>query len=626
MAVLDQVKEIVKNAVIACGISCDNDLLLDFPVDLSFGDVTTNVAMVYAKTYNKNPKELADEIVDTINKLDSHLRGNGEPLIKSASVAGPGFINIKLTPKALLDARSWATQDELYNSNINEGKNILVEHSSPNLFKPFHIGHLMNNTVGESITRLMRTSGAMVATTSFPSDISLGIAKAVYALCYDEDILNKKNILPPETVAGLAYVKGTALYDLSDEYKESIKKVSKTLYSLLDYNFRTKQEKIDWVNPVDVNDEELQIFNEYKKYRDATLLYLVKMLKDISDSSFDEMIFESEAGVRGFDIVSKNISFDINKKGVFQVSQDAYVYIPEESRKDINTAVFINSQGHPTYEAKDIGLIDLKFEEGRFFEQTFPDLSIFITDNEQIPHFKVVLAAYQDIEDEMKSNGEEIKEAAKKSVHVSHGRMSFKGAKMSSRLGNTPTAEEILSVVYEEALQKMKDSGREDINEKTAHDIALGAVKFAILRSKPGSNINFDPETSLSFEGDSGPYLMYTHARICSLLEKAINEGVVVDPHLRGNDEIPADWKSLPIESILLQFPTVVERAQKEYAPQHVVSYLLTLAQEFNSWYGNTKMIDTDEQASYRIAICSDVKKILHDGLYMLGINAPVKM
>ena len=567
-SIIAQVKGLLEQVGREFGI--EGVILLDFPADLSFGDLTTNVAMMYAKGLGRNPKELASEIVEKVASLKSEL-------VSDISVAGPGFINLKLSEKALLDAREWVVSTSSttgYNSNIHADKKILVEHSSPNLFKPFHIGHLMNNTIGESVTRLMKASGANVTAISYPSDISLGIAKAVCAILHDESF---KDCTQDVQTAGKAYVAGTRLYEESDEIKNEVKKIVNILYA--------KQ--------VDTPE-----YQTYKTYSDISREYLFKSLEKTVGSHFDGFIFESEAGEVGKKLIQENLG------NVFTESDGAVIY---EGEKDgLHTRVFINSEGNPTYEAKDVGLMALKFE------RYSPDLSLFVTDHEQGPYFSVV----------KKAAGKINKNWEEKTVHLIHGRMSFKGAKMSSRLGNTPTAEEILGAVYEEVALRIKKNEDGTFDEQIAHDIALGAIKFAILRSKPGSNINFDPETSLSFEGDSGPYLMYTHARICSLLEKAANLEVPILP----NTAFPLDWKSLPIESLLMQFPIVVEKAQLDYAPHYMVTYLLALAQEFNSWYGNTKMIDTDQQAAFRLSICDDVKSTLKEGLWMLGMNAPEKM
>jgi len=187
---------------------------------------------------------------------------------------------------------------------------------------------------------------------------------------------------------------------------------------------------------------------------------------------------------------------------------------------------------------------------------------------------------------------------------------------MSSRLGGVPLATEMIETVADEAMEKSEKNSDRDI----AETIAIAAIKFSILRTKPGQNINFDPETSLSFEGDSGPYLQYTHARISSLIEKASTLGI--SPSYKSSES------ATDLERVTLQFSTVVESAITEYAPQHIVTYLLELARTFNSFYGANKIIDeTDtETSAHRLAIASAVQVVLKNGLRLLGIKAPEKM
>lgn len=582
-------------------------ITVEAPARTDFGDYTSNIAMVLAKKVGQNPMVVAEDIAARLRRAASTILATES----GVTVANPGFINITLD--TTIRARELADTDfKNFSTGILAGQTVLVEHSSPNLFKPFHIGHFMNNAVGESETRLMRATGATVFTTSFPSDISLGIAKAVYAICNVDDFKKRDQELSDALLSlekkdsvniqlklensidallrdgalfgGEAYVKGTELYESSENIKVEVKAIADTLYSYIennDQNFTEQQSQ--WIEI-------------YKKYSTKSRDYLFAMLKAFLGSTFDSFIFESEAGIRGAEIIRAHTP------SVFTQSEGAIVYIPAEERKDINTAVFINSQGNPTYEAKDVGLIDLKFERYN------PDVSLFVTDTEQTAHFRVVLAAYDHINHDR----------VERSHHITHGRMQFKGKKISSRLGGVPTAEEVLVAVREEVVERLRDEQKSD--EQLISDIAIGALKFAILRVKAGQGINFDPDTSLSFEGDSGPYLMYTHARIYSLVSKAVDAGIV------ATDMVPTDWNPTEVEKVLLHWSQTIERAQREYAPHLLVTYLLQLAQTFNSWYGSTKMVDTDNAAGYRIHLCQKVADAINRGLWILGINAPEKM
>lgn len=529
---------------------------VEIPKDLAHGDYTSNIALTLAKDLQKKPQEIAQQIV-------SHLQEKNIAQVKQISAEGIGFINFSLTPDFFtVHLETILAQQEGWGKTmLHKDKTILVEHSSPNLFKPFHIGHVMNNTIGESLVQLAHFSGAQVKTISFPSDISLGVAKAVFVLLEEKD-----TPLSMERM-GDAYIRGTARYKDDESIHVRVKEIADNLYAKKDT-------------------PELALYEVCKK---INIEYFEKIIARLG-SHFDGYIYESEAGSIGAEIIKAHTP------SVFTESEGAIVYIPEESRKDINTAVFINSQGNPTYEAKDMGLLKMKFETYH------PDLSLFVTDVEQISHFQVVLAAAEHIQ----------KEWVEKSVHIPHGRMSFKGQKMSSRLGGVPIAEELIAAVGDEVRERSPESTPE-----TMDAIAIAAIKFSILRAAAGKNINFDPEVSLSFEGDSGPYLQYATVRAQTVLAKAEKFPSTV---------LPKEWPTTLVEKTLLHFPYVVERAITTWSPHHIVSYLLELSQAFNSWYGNTKIIDETETSQYKLAITKAFTITMRNGLKLLGISVPEKM
>lgn len=550
--------------------------VLEAPTDTEHGDYATNLCLVLAKPRGVSPKALADEFAP---KLEEILKEKG--VISKVEIAGPGFINFFLTDEKLREGNKGRGIVTKFT-----GKNILVEHSSPNLFKPFHIGHLMNNIVGEFVTRAVERGGTSPQVLCFPSDISFGIAKAIYVWKKDREegkapdttSTNKDDLID---YFGNCYVRGVALSKDLPELEEGMRSIARKLYG------REQGEDSDLWNIA----------------RDLNTAYFRDVIANIG-SKMGEAIFESDVVDLGKKIVTENTG----EGKVFTESEGAVVYIPSEERKDINTSVFINSEGHPTYEAKDVGLIFKKFTEyGNV------DASYFITDAEQSHHFKIVLDAIAKISNEWKG-------WAEKSIHMPHGRMLFKGQKMSSRLGGVPVALDVIAAVEEEVREKSSDKIAhlsEEEKSKLVRDIALSALRIAVLRSKPGININFDPETSLSFEGDSGPYLMYTHARTSSLLDK----GGVENPEF-GNFPVTV------LEREMLHYEEVLKDVIETLSPQKLVSYLFTIAQSFNSYYASTQVLVEGDVAgnSHRLAIVKRVKHILKDGLYVLGCNAPGRM
>jgi len=558
-----ELENLIKEALEKTGLTA-SVINLEHPDDFNHGDYSTNVAMILAKKSNRKPQDLADEIADNLPKSE---------WVERVGVAGPGFINFFLSKKFFKESIK-DIGDGFGKQNIFQDKKILVEHSSPNLFKPFHIGHMMNNAIGESVSRLAEFSGAKVKKISFPSDISLGIAKAVWVIKKEggmQFLKNQKTDLNGAIMKTLgdAYAKGNTAFEESEEAKAEIKEVYKKI----------------------VEDKTSEEFAIYDFGKELNLSYFQHVAHRLG-SHFDAFIFESQAGEVGEKIVREHIP------KVFTESDGAIIY--EGEKRGLHTRVFINKEGYPTYEAKDIGLLSLKFEKYN------PDFSIFITDSQQGEYFKVVVNAGGEINLNWKE----------RTIHRTHGRMTFKGAKMSSRLGNVPLATDIISLVSDEALSRMSDK-----DALLAEKIAISAIKFTILKSEAGKNINFDPETSLSFEGDSGPYVQYTFARCNSLLEKAMSAG------LSKSEGPSATWEPSELEKTLYKFEEVAQEAIASWAPHHVATYLLELSRGFNSWYGRTKVIDKEnENAGFYLKLVEKTAKTIKNGLYLLGIDAPERM
>lgn len=568
-SISNKLNNLVLKALSQIGEIGDSSFVVERPTDMSHGEYSTNAALVFSKVFSLKPIDIALKIKEIIEQ-------DMPEFLERVEVANPGFVNFSINKKYFSQFVDHIIKNEnLGYMDIYKNQKILVEHSSPNLFKPFHIGHMMNNTIGEAITRLAKRSGAEVSVISFPSDISLGVAKAIWYILEtkQQSFLDENKTLEEKiNFLGQSYVEGVKKYEEDESIHDRVKQIANHLYGQID-------------------SLELELF---KKCKDLNIKYFENVVASLG-SHFDSYIYESEAGVCGKKIVLENTP------NVFTESQGAIVYIPDENKNNIHTAVFINSQGNPTYEAKDIGLLDLKFEKYN------PSISIFITDAQQASHFAVVL------DSAFKIN----KEWSQKSIHRMHGRMSFKGQKMSSRLGGVPLVTEIINTVKEEV--KNKESSR--VDDADADSVSIGAIKFAILKNMAGKNINFDPETSLSFEGDSGPYLQYTAVRISSLLNKANEKG------LTYSSDAPESWQITNLEKTLLYFEENLERSIKEWAPHHLTLYLISLAQEFNSFYANNRIIDGQTGGeNYALALAYATHKVLVSGLEALAIPIPKKM
>jgi len=543
----ERIRQAVQGALAQLGVK-DAPFVVERPGDMANGDYATNVALIAAKQLGKNPKELAEE-------LAPHLREALGVDARDVSVAGPGFINIMLSREAVARAIEAAGKEDWGKGTANAGKRVMAEYTDPNPFKEMHIGHLMSNTIGESVARLTEYSGAEVMRASFQGDVGPHVAKAVWAL-------QKKGITDPGSAKeiGDAYAHGAQAYEKSEDAKKEIDAINTALYEGADE----------------------ALMELWRKGRDVSLGAFEDLYR-ILGTKFEYYFFESETAGIGMDIVKEHIG------PVFTESEGAVVY--EGEKKGLHTLVFITSRGTPTYETKDIGLAFAK-------EEAWPsDESIVLTAAEQIGHFKVMLAALEDIAPAL----------AAKTTHIPHGFLRLTTGKMSSRHGNVITADELIRDVTERALTRNEDP-------LIAGQVALAAIKYSILRQSAGSDIIFDFEKSLSLEGDSGPYLQYAYVRAKKILSYADGTG--------GNEEPDAPYA---LERLIIHFPEVVARASCEHAPHHVAQYLTELAARWNSFYASEQVLGSPEE-EYKKRLTKAFAQTMENGLTLLGIPVPEKM
>lgn len=562
----DKIIILIKGALKNLGINAEG-ISLEHPADISNGDYSTSVAMAYAKESSSNPRELADKIKEELEK-------NLPEEISKVEVAGAGFINFYLSNnffstsiKEILDQKeNWGRNDML------SGKKVMVEYTQPNPFKPFHIGHLMSNAIGESISRIVEFSGAKTIRANYQGDVGPHVAKAIWGIMNSGESLEGKTAL----WIGEQYAKGSDAYDTNEDSKKEIDDINKKVYSREDEN----------INKI------------YDWGRKATLEAFEEIYK-ILGTKFDYYFFESDMAPIGQKIVEENLG------KVFEESDGAIVFHAEKYDPKLHTRVFITSMGIPLYETKEVGLTVTKFEKEN------PDISIITTAIEQGEYMKVVQKAvsliHPDYESRMK--------------HITHGMMRLATGKMSSRKGNVVTGESLIKdsmdVVYEKVSNReLTDQEKENI----AKVVGVSALKYSILKSSLGSDIVYDFEKSISFEGDSGPYLQYTAVRASSILNKAHQENITV-----GFENVPDEATAL--EKSLYQFPEVVARAYDSLEPHHIATYLTELASSFNAFYANTQIVNKEDKYSpYRLALVESFYQTMKNGLYLLGIKTPEKM
>jgi len=569
----ETIRQAIKEALTTLSIEA-SDFTLEPPEDISHGDYMTNAALAHAKLYKLNPIELGKRIVEKLSAAT--IEG-----VEKISVAGPGFINIALSQKYLVAALDSALKhpDAYGRTDLGKGKRDIYEYTDPNPFKEFHIGHLMSNTIGESLSRLAEFSGAKVARACYQGDMGLNVAQAVWGMRRLESEMPQEHAPLNERVAflGKAYALGASGYEETDAVKEDIIEVNRKLFAQSDPHLASLYEK-------------------GKRWSLESFEAVYKKL----GTKFDHYFFESETAPIGAAIVNEFLA-----KGVFEKSDGAVIFRGE--KYDLHTRVFINSEGFPTYDGKELGLAKVKYERSPY------DRSVIITANEQAGYFKVLLKAIDLV----------FPELAGKNQNIAHGMMKLSSGKMSSRKGNVVGGEKLIATLAEKVVERVKE--RKEIGEGERHgiseEIAVAAIKYSILKQSIGKDIIFDIESALSFEGDSGPYLQYALVRAVSVLRNASKEGIAPSFKTASPHEVPALGKRI------YRFPDVVVRAQREFAPQYIATYLTALAGEFNSYYANNKIVDkADPESAYRLGLTEAFIAVMKNGLWLLGISVPKKM
>ncbi len=578
----DKIKNLIKDALKNLKIEVGT-ITLEHPEDLKNGDYSTNIAMVVAKSVKSNPKMLAEKIVTEI------LRLNIDKYIEKVEVAGVGFINFYLSRKFFAQSIEEILNkgESVGKNNSLAGKKIMIEYTQPNPFKPFHVGHLMGNAIGESISRLMEFSGAETSRANYQGDVGLHVAKAIYGLFENEKLQNKKgsNNLQAANI-GRAYAEGAGLYETDKKVKEEIDEINKKIY-------KRSNKKI----------------NDLYDWGFKVTMGAFEDLYKILGTKFDFYFLESQMAVIGERIVRENLDKVIDSphsKRVFEKSNDAIVFKAEKYDPKLHTRVFITSQGLPTYETKELGLTLEKFKTNLNM-----DLSIVVTANEQVDYMRVVVKAISLLNPNF----------GNKMKHIAHGMMRLASGKMGSRKGNVITGEALLNDTRDAILEKMTDRDfSNEEREKTASDVGVSAIKYSILKQAIGGDIVYDFEKSISLEGDSGPYLQYSYARANSILKKAQKENILPDPHAFPTEVFE-------VEKLLYRFPEVVLRSASEYEPHYIASYLIEVARAFNSFYGNNLIVNQeDKTSSYKVALTYSFTFVMKAGLHLLGIEAPKKM
>lgn len=537
-------------------------------------DYSTNAPLKLAKDLHKSPMDIAEELNKELN----------------VGISNPGFLNFNLSDNYLsqkLDSLNNDFDNETKSSELS-GKTVICEFSDPNPFKVLHVGHLYTSIVGDSISRLYEYAGAKVIRANFGGDVGLHVAKTSYALLrngFTPDNLTIEDI-------SKCYVEGNAAYDEDEQAHAEITRLNKEIYK---------------INAEGIHGTELA--DLYWKGRELSYEYFNNFYASIG-VKFDKYYPESTVAALGLETVKKELA-----AGVYEESDGAVVFKGEPY--GLHTRVFINKEGVPTYEAKDVGLIFTKNNDYHF------DKSVVITGNEQLEYMKVVLKSIEQYAPDLVA----------KTSHLTHGLVKLPGnVKMSSRKGNFLKAVEVLDLVKDELKSEYSS---------TDEKVSLAATKYAFLKYKMGGNIIFDPKESVKMTGNSGPYLLYSCVRAKKILAKSAEnaqraniatngELLASEPRDDGSERSGSRVRVLaPSERSvikkMLEYRGMLAESVAEMAPHKVANYLYELAQDFSRFYENCQVAGSSEEKE-RLKIVKVYLDTMTHGLNILGIEIPEEM
>lgn len=543
-----------------------------YPPNPEFGDLSLALFQL-AKELSLNPAELAKELSENFK---------ADKIISGIKPAGP-YLNFFVDKKYLTEnvIKEIGKEKAKYGINkLGKNKKVMIEFAHPNTHKAFHIGHLRNIITGETIARIMEANGYRVIRANYQGDVGLHIAKCLWGiknLNLEYQAAAKASVEEKVKFLGRAYALGSKNYEENSEAKNDIVELNKKIYS--------KDKSIN------------EIYTATRKW---SLEYFDSIYKRMG-TKFDRLFFESETQESGKKIVLKNL-----EKGIFKKSEGAIIFPGEDF--GLHSRVFINSEGFPTYEAKDMGLAELQFKEFK------PEKVVHIVATEQNDYFKVIFKAIEQI----------FPKLAGKEIHLPYGWVRLKDGKMSSRLGNVVLGEWLIDEVEKKIAEIMKENNHLKNTEEVIKKVSLAAVKYSILKSGIEKEIVFDIEESISLSGSSGPYIQYTFARIESIFRKA---KTIFSGKEKADLNKLTHEKEHQIILKLAKYPETIEKAGADLNPGEIAKYLFELSQLVNDYYHGVSVLKADpETCQARLALLKNINQVIKNGLTILGIETLEEM
>ncbi len=564
----------------------------------------TLVVFPFLKISRKKPE-------DTAQDLGEYIKQNCDAIADFNVVKG--FLNL------VIDSKAWIGLLNEMNSNPKFGEKpvtensplVMIEYSSPNTNKPLHLGHVRNNLLGWSLAQIMEANGNRVIKTNIVNDRGIHICKSMLAW------LKFGNGETPETSGKKGdHLIGDYYVAFDKHYREEVAELkAKYVAEGMDEETATEKAKaeaplikeahemlVKWEN----NDPEVRAL--WKKMNDWVYAGFDETYKALG-VGFDKIYYESNTYLVGKKKVEEGLA-----KGLFFRKPDNSVWA-DLTDEGLDQKLLLRADGTSVYMTQDIGTAEMRFAD-------YPiDKMIYVVGNEQNYHFQVLSILLDRLGFKW---GKEL-------VHFSYGMVELPNGKMKSREGTVVDADELIEAMVDDALKTSEELGKfKDMSEEERREIArvvgLGALKYFILKVDARKNMLFNPEESIDFNGNTGPFIQYTYARIRSILRKAEAEGIAIPASLEAN--MPLNEKEIELIQKIGEFGAAVEQAGKDYSPSGIANYCYELTKAFNQFYHDYSILgaDTKEEKLVRLVLAANVAKALRNGMALLGIEVPERM
>ena len=591
MTIEVSLKTAIQEALLAL-YEVKEDVILQ-PTKKDFEGNYTYVVFPLVKSLRKNPAEIGNAIGQFVQQNTDFIEGFN---------VVQGFLNIVLKNHVWIDTLNSILADANFGTFAANGKSVMVEFSSPNTNKPLHLGHLRNDFLGESVASILRAGGYEVTKTCLVNDRGVHICKSMLAYLKFGDGATPESLnLKGDHLAGRFYVEFDKAYKVEIAQLVAEGKTEDEAKKTAPLMLETQAMLQKW----EQGDAETMAL--WRKMNAWVFAGFDETYKKIG-VTFDKIYYESNTYLLGKELVEEGLN-----KGIFFKKDNGSVWI-DLKEEGLDEKLVLRADGTSVYITQDLGTTDLKFSDYH------SDKSIWVVGNEQDYHFQVLFAI-------MKKLGRSYADGC---YHLSYGMVDLPSGKMKSREGTVVDADELVAEMIETATESTRERGKiDDFSKEEAEKLfqmlALGALKYFLLKVEPKKRMLFNPAESIDFQGNTGPFIQYTHARICSILRKAISMQVPTNQVVT-----PVELTKVETELIfvLSEYPAAVKKAGEEYSPAIIASYVYDLAKTFNQFYAEVSIMnetDLDKQ-QFRLSLIKVIAETIFKATALLGISVPTQM